>query len=365
MVAMPQPAKPRNRRDERITVLETLLVDGKVKLDESVCRNLTKRWADSAEQPTAVRIRAGFLRRDPPLTDQELADLNDAEDVEISDYSRPELPRVPLLSQLAGRSKGIGLRLALTLLFLAQTRRPDERNPSAVLPLHHDDDRPHGLIDLIANKAVHRDDEDGGRFAAVTRDNRLRQIRGALKLLADEAIGMVELPSRGRGTRTMFRGVHLLTETGTATTVPPRYEPPTNRADTVDLPFEFWTNGWVHVLTNREIAMLLMLTDNQARTNPTEDTTGQQFDRWVSPKSRIVKYDLTRATWDTHRNLQEFGLIHTLVHENRRPDGTAIGGRQAGYTGPHRFRITPEGFKEPALRTVLPLVKNSDIDLTF
>lgn len=347
-------AKPkRDHREERLRNLQALQVDGNKKIDETVRANLD-RWFDQGSQPQAIDLRAGFARRRRALTEREIGD------VEIVDRKDLNLPRKPPLASLTALQKGVGLRTALSLVFLAQTGK---RALGADGRLNIRTERStagdeFGLVDLIAVKATHRTFPDGEEYAATTTTNRKRQIRNALAELDKPHLRLVELSSAGRG-RPRFAEIRLRSEEGAHGTVPPRYKFPVPGEETIPIPPAFFLNGWVHALTNREIAMWLMLRDDRVRRG---EEPADRSDLRVDATRRLLEYDLKRTTWDTHQNLQAFGLLDVIVDESRRTNGTTLNGKRAE---PHRFQLIDGGLNTSGLEKVIAVVKDTETPLNL
>ena len=117
---------------------------------------------------------------------------------------------------------------------------------------------------------------------------------------------MVQLPISGRG-QPRFGDVHGNREEGAyGIDELPRYRSP-KMANAVTIPTAFFLNGWIHALTNREIAMWLMLRDLTVRANRPADTTATP-DVQINAKTRLRGHDLSLATWRSHLELEAFGL---------------------------------------------------------
>ena len=249
----------------------------------------------------------------------------------------------------------MGQRTALTVPFLVQTRQGTVGADGLLnIPVEAIDE-PFGLIDLIAVNAIHKPRPDS-TFASSAKENRKRQIREALKHLAAPDLQMVQLPISGRG-QPRFGDVHLNREEGAyGIDEPPRYRSP-KMANAVTIPTAFFLNGWIHALTNREIAMWLMLRDLTVRANRPADTTATP-DVQINAKTRLREYDLSLATWRSHLELEAFGLIHVERDPNRRENGTTVDGKRAA---PHRFRLRDEGLHEcPAIDRVIKALEDAD-----
>lgn len=355
-------SKPRKRdhRQTRLANLQALEIDGRKRLDEDVRANLRRWYEDGGAHPPHIEVRAGFLRRLHPLTSDELDAAGD-----IVDRPKPDLPRSPALARLTAIPKGVALRTALTLLFLVQTKPNALRRGARVdVPIVRDDDHRFGLVDLIAVNATHTAKPGGDEYAATSAINRQRQLRSALAQLA--GIGLVSLPSGGGRGAPRYHDVRLHSEIGNVEgTEPPTYTPPdARRTPTLTIPVEFFLQGWVHALTSREIANWLMYRDLRTQSDPPaplEDGT-VLCDLRIAARTRLIEYDLTRAAWDTHRNLKAFRLLDVWTDPRRRHNGTTDEGKWAE---PHRFRLTDDGLSTPGLQTVKAVLKDTTIPLNL
>ena len=338
MSASDQSPQPKLRRDvlqQRINGLETLRA-GLKPVDAEVRANLT-RWAQgTATAPTEITIRAGFVRRVLPLVEGV-----EYEEAKLVDRPKPVLPRQPPLAALASLTKGVGLRVGLTLLYLAQTG--DALGKDALLKPTIDgaDDEP-GLVDLIAIPASHNPSKHA-TFASNSRNNRKRQIRDAILQL--DKLGVAEVPAGGRKGELRFdEKVHLNRESGRTAAGAKRYTRPPSQNKTVSVPTTFFTNGWVHALNKSETAMWLMLRDLEERGETAADRL------LIRARDRLLEYDLSRAMWDTHSKLEEYGLIVVHRDPNRRRNGTTEAGERAL---PHFFELRDEGLARDGLSKVI------------
>jgi hypothetical protein len=316
--------------------------------EQKIRENLGMWLADGGHDGADIRVRRSFVARVPPPTPKELLDAG-----EITDNRKSGLVRVPPLAVLTALPRGVGLRCALTLPFLVQTNRAAALGSQGLIKIPiDDDDAPFDFLRLIAIPAKYR---GGGVWGGGPRANRQRQIREALKRLAEDDLKMIALPSGGQGVP-RFKEVHLRNETGAATLDPLPYTIPKPNVLTVDIPTAFFTSGWVHALTNREIAMWLMIRDLTARADPA--VVNAPVDGVPAPLwDRLTVYDVRKRTADTSRELEAFGLVEVIRdEENRRPDGTTRGGVRAA---PNRYRLTDAGLQKPAVATVVKRLRST------
>jgi hypothetical protein len=119
-----------------------------------------------------------------------------------------------------------------------------------------------------------------------------RRIGDAISWLSAEKLIYVENQGSGKPVR-----VRLLDQGGTGRP----YERP--RGVYVNLPVEFWKNGWVAQLSAKAIALLIVLLDMQG---------GKRREKgaWVAPQTARLTYGLSADTWGRAvRELVAIGLV--------------------------------------------------------
>ncbi len=172
----------------------------------------------------------------------------------IAEEHDPELdsdiPRRPLLSRLIA-PRGLAMRLYLTALYDVQVRqRPGSvhTNDRPIWPTSVDDAGWVGLLAVTATVSAK------GRSEM---DNRVRQVKSAIDRLVRE--DAVFLP-HGSRPRNRFENFLLRNDGGVAPGLPAEsnYITP-RRNEGVSIPVEFFTNNWVHCLTDSEIALWIGL----------------------------------------------------------------------------------------------------------
>lgn len=309
----------------------------RVDSDALSCELLRARW-QASNMPSTIAIRAGFLRRMDPLTVDEL------QGVTLDDRKRPDLPRRPPLSTLVEKPKGVALALALTCLFLTQT----SKRPSSLLPPVQAS-RPNelNLADLLARRAVH---DEGSSIAADASVNHARQVMTAVRSLMDlELLKKVS----GRGPNTIE--LRLMSEAPNRGG-PLSYKRTQADEEVVHVPVQFWLNGWVHALSSREIGCWLMFRDLLERYGPQgppkrDGSSGGGLQ--ICGADRLREYDLTRACWDAHQMLTDFGLMTYFADPNRLESGLVVDfqSRKLDLEA-HRFTFTDEGLHNRAVQTV-------------
>lgn len=311
-------------------------------VDQRARDNLAQWYRSGTQKPTVIAVRPGFIRRYPALTDDELRGLD------IRDRPQTKLRYPPPLAQLVSRPRGEGLRLALTLLFLAQTGRRDFLAADGRLDIGIErGEAPLGLVDLIGIPAAHSLSIGEKTQASTRESNRREQILAAFNLLSSKGIGMVELRNPA-GSRARFDDAHLRYESGDRAGLPLRYRRPHSSDVTVDIPVDFFLNGWIHTLNKREIAMWLMLRSEMQMLSSAPPA--DEFPITVAGYTRLTRYDLALGVYETNPALTAYGLIEARRDPRRRADGTAEANQRN--LPPNAFKLTDDGLTSDALITV-------------
>lgn len=293
---------------------------------------LSAQWATEkfdllgGATPTELVIRREFSWRstDPPEA--------------ISDRKPPARQHRPPATRIMD-SRGAALRLYLTILAVAQKSLARTAPHSDPLPLMGD----FGWVDLVAGRLKK---QGALRMVASDRDDRLRTVHTALRSL--QRAGLVELPNEGAPKGT-YDGFVTLREGGLFVPSSVRYTVPTAKNAPMSLPYTFITNGWVHVLEDSEIALLLMAACGFGSLVVPSMGPG-----WVAipAATRLGRYGLSRDAFDAHRMLKRFGLLE--VYGVGRHDEDLSRVRDFGKKEPqlHRLRLRREGFDADAFEVV-------------
>lgn len=272
-----------------------------------------------------VRLRNPFVFNDIPAPG------------EYSDRKLPPREHRPPATRLI-TSQGVALKLYLTALFEAHTQGRPGAQP--------DNGRPHvgpsraapGWIDLIASGA-----EDSGGDVFLTRaEKRTRQLRDTLKRLHKD--GLVFLPRLAEPGHKYEK--FLLADEGgprAAGTIL-RYKIPTPAEASFTLPVGLFTNGWISVLTDTELAFLLMLAFYQAR------SPGQEFR--IRSETRLRHLGLGRDAYEAHQLFEAAGIATVTADPTQRGDGTNEDYGTDGKPLPHAFTFLPAGLDNDALTAV-------------
>ncbi|MCT9003470.1 hypothetical protein [Streptomyces rhizosphaerihabitans] len=133
--------------------------------------------------------------------------------------------------------------------------------------------------------------------------------------------------------------------------IPDSYEsPPT----AISLPVEFFTNGWIHLLTDSEIRMYLTLKHLASRYPREHSLRGI----YCIDRDREWLYGVSRDVYEAHLTLARFGLIELVQNDSRHKDGKIVNYKEFLKKGavplpPHRFQILPDNsFYRPAAEKI-------------
>ncbi|MBO2459857.1 hypothetical protein [Actinomadura violacea] len=271
---------------------------------------------------TGVRVRRHFVHRPDPPT------------VEVSDRALPPPDQRPPATRLL--KSGLALRFYLIALCAAQmrTRRGQPGNELPLLP----EAGGVGWVDLVA---VPAEPEMSGRYAASRASKKQRQIQSALKTLSSPGVQLVHLPNRNKRYKT-YEGFRLLDEGGVrALGDPVPYVIPPKDAKTFALPTGLFSNGWIHLLEDAELAFLMMLAEATA-----PDRQGE----WVkiTSEERLLHYGIGRDAYAAHKTLSAFGLVKVHADEGRHGDGKVMDYNKGAQPQLHALKLEPDGFEEPA-----------------
>lgn len=254
----------------------------------------------------------------------------------------PSKERLPPLARLIS-PRGLSLQLELLALFVAQAA-PERigREGQLRVPLQASINDT-SWADLVL---AHTTADPQASRAVRSMDNRLRQLRYAFDVLSEPSLGLVELPRHGARTG-KYDDLRLMNELGTRPTgAPVPYQPPAGTETALQIPVDFWLQGWVHVLTDSEVAAWLMFRNAQA-TLPSSD--GKIV---VHGDMRLRLYGLSKEVWNSYRLLERFGLLGVDRPTGRRRDGTWQDFDKNEPPVPHLFWPTDEGLAKPAVHAV-------------
>ncbi|KXK62661.1 hypothetical protein AWW66_06970 [Micromonospora rosaria] len=260
-------------------------------LADGVAERLDHLWRTGGrDDTTAMGIRPSHIKIRAPFV-----------------YARRDDARSPVVPLLV-QTQGLQLRLQLLLLFDAQCRYSPGtpvRNPRNIV--RRADDQYAGWRELVLSD-VRPAKSYGGDNAPprVKAELRRRQIIEALARL--EQRHLVKIPRQAKGNR-RYDEFQLLSEV--ASSEHPDYTVPSRAA--VTLPREFFTNLWVWVLSDAEIATYLMLRFVRARRPRRHDESGV----FVTSGWRETLFRLHRSTWRSADMLYRLRLIDKMPSAGR------------------------------------------------
>lgn len=276
--------------------------------------------APDSEAP--VRLRRSFSYLSQPIQDRR-----------VSDRTTPSRDLRPPATRLMS-SKGTALRFELTAIAIAQ--QPGTRlTKYSIKPARSGDT---GWADLVASPV--RDSIRGGRIHRTALDKRREQVKSALQSL--ERAGLVRL---GGGIK-RYENFELLDEGGVAERqgdllLP--YKLPKRELSVFDLPAGFIENGWIHVLQDSEIALILMLCCGAG-------AFVDQVDGIAIPsETRVRHYGLGRDSFSAALfPLESLGLLK-VNSQGRHDDGQVVAYEPDGDLPKlHRLELLAEGFEKSA-----------------
>lgn len=265
-----------------------------------------------------VRLRRGFIQGPEAVTG--------------SDTVLPAAAERPPASRLIS-SRADALRTELVLLFRAHcTARPGTRPSGPALTTTHDGIL--GLLDLTFLPA--RQGEGLKRYHS-ERDNRLRRLKSAIDILASPGFRLLtRAASTGRG---RYRYLEMQREDRNPRHPPEPYTVPRVKDDVIVLPREFFTNGWLHVLTDREIVGYLMLLARGG-----SDVAIPAYDR-------VKRFGLGPDAYKQLQRLEDFGLVAFEQDPNR--GGFGVHGYNEGARPmPHTWTVLADGLMRTGMDVV-------------
>lgn len=275
---------------------------------------------------TGLTLRHGFSYREKGIS-------SDASDRKAPP---PEM-RPPATRLITGR--GGALRFELMLIAVAQAnRKAGTRARLKDLPIESVGSAGSlGWTDLLSADAVDSQNRD---VYITARVKRARSVRSALNSL--ETAGLVLLPER-QGARGRYENLFLLNESGRDVLGEvEEYRVPRAADTTFTMPEGFISNGWLHVLEDSEIALLLMVACGK----------GGFLDGGLiamDSQIRLQHYGIHRDSFSAARKtLEWFGLLH-VEELGRHDDGRA----EETELRVHRLGLLRDGFDEPAPQLVV------------
>lgn len=235
--------------------------------------------------------------------------------------------------------RGLSLRLYLTALFETYTQ---SQGRSGYTPLN---DRPLrgraqsiGWSDLVSAPDTSNPNTS---IRVSPRSKRVRQIQSALNTLSDSAVQLVHLPNYRRPAN-RYEGFTLLDEAGARPGDAEIYKTPNGTESTFMVPAWWFTDGWINVLEDTEIAFLLMVAHAQAEVQ--QEYPGSVI---VPSRKRLDSYGIGRDAYEeAHRVLSRVGLASVEPDRMRRVDGKVRGFSHGIQPNLHRLTLA-RGLRSP------------------
>jgi hypothetical protein len=312
------------RRRDRLTVMEHPM-----RQSTAVLRKLAL-----GSRQTVIRIRPDFVYNSRPAA------------VGASGRNAPAREHRPPATRLIS-SRGAALRTILIALFEAQVRSRPGTYPDNSRPLFT---RPEviGWTDLVALDATA---SGSGPTYVSTRSKKGRQFCRTLDRLAAEQLVMLPVGKFGNiheGFLLMHeRGFHLADANDRwsyryGSRNNDRYRTPRRGDTTFSIPTELFTNGWIHILEDSEIALLLILAYLQAKAPGSEFT--------INSEERVLNFGLGRDSYQTHTMLQRLGLATVTNHDR---EAHAEGFDHRKFAAPLAFRYHADGLRRSGPETLI------------
>ena len=325
-------ARPPNARER--AVLATRL-DRLAQMEQSTAdadARLQALAAGRSSPPGDIRLRHGFVRLFNPDSNADTSSRK-----ATSREQRP--PSTRLMSP-----RGRALSFLLIALFEAQMRlAPGQAAARNELPLKAENDCA-GWTDYIATDAQ---DATEGRIFISVRTKKARQIQSSLTRLCDENLVSVP-PAAGRHRR--FEDFVLMREDALPTGDNDVYRVPEHESAFFTVPSSLFTNGWIHVLEDSELVLLLIAARMRSRHGDTPQP--------LPSGPRKLHYGLSRDSFEAaHRMLDYLGILDVISDYQRNADGKVDGFRDRG-AQPHLLRFHPEALDKPAYPTIVDTIKD-------
>ena len=277
-----------------------------------------------------VRIRHGFVRLFVPDAAADTTTRNATR--------RDQRPPSTRLMSPRGRS----LSFFLIALFEAQMRlgagQLATRNK---LPLKAENDHP-GWTDYIATDAQ---DATEGRIFIDVPTKKVRQLQSSLTRLHKENLISVP-PAKGRHRR--YEDFVLKREDARPVGDNGVYWVPEHESDFFTVPAWLFTNGWIHVLEDSELVLLLIA----ARMRSQHGDAPQP----LASGPRKLHYGLSRDSFEAgHRVLDYLGILDVISDYQRSADGKVEKFNDRG-AQPHLLRFHPEALDRPAFPAIIDTI---------
>ncbi|CAM5673580.1 hypothetical protein MAUB1S_11896 [Mycolicibacterium aubagnense] len=239
---------------------------------------------------------------------------------------------------------GIALPFHLIALLEAQARtKPGMKPGPSPLPLKGLGSKKPGWTHLVATSA---ESSGSGRSRSSVVDKKLRQIHSALKRLRYE--NLIDCPNAA-APRGKFEGFLLTMEDERRRRTNDLYRVPEHDGSYFTVPLTLFTNGWIYVLEDTEL-VLLLITMRSRYLHGDEELT-------FSGGVRTVHYGVGPDAFEAHRVLEYLGLIDVISDYRRQSDGRVYKYQEQG-AAPHKLVFQPDALENSAFPTFLTEIEN-------
>ncbi|MDO3013294.1 hypothetical protein P5V34_04740 [Mycobacteroides abscessus subsp. abscessus] len=235
-----------------------------------------------------LRVREQFIRLLAPAADVDTSDR--------SASSRRHRP--PCTRLMSGR--GSAIPFLLTALLEAQSRTaPGHKCHSNTTPLRGHTGAATGWTEYIATDAQA---SANGRTLTTVRDKKIRQIVSSLNRLHSE--NLVFLPHRD-DPQGKYENFLILREDGSPTADNDAYSVPEH--DYFPVPITLFTRGWIHVLEDSELTLLLITARLRHKRGPQLQP--------LDATARKLHYGLSRDAFEAGHRMLDYLEIADVVSD--------------------------------------------------
>lgn len=275
-----------------------------------------------------LRLRSGFIRL---FTPPARADYSDRSVVPPED--RP--PSTRLMSP-----NGIALKFLMIALFEAQSRtKPGYRPAGNPLPLIGRSTSDNSWSRYVASGTKASGE---GRHRMSPADKKLRTLKTTIDRLEKEEL--VDCPNRDNP-KDKQEGFLLQREDAIIGRAGDLYSVPADDEDHFTVPATLFTNGWIYVLEDSELALLLI----GARLRHRNGDIGQR----LRAGTRVLHYGLGRDSFAAHKMLDRLKLMEVLPDEARWLNRTHSEDYLTQGAQPHSLQFLPDGLQKDGATTLL------------
>lgn len=334
-------------RDDRIKQISRRL--DRLREHSTEFTQATASAAEVADTLDEVRIRDVYVALEKPTT-------------EGSDRRLPPRPSRPPATRLV-TPQGSLLRFSLLTLLEAQAGgTPPGARPRNTRPLvSRSGGSDTGWRDLFPTVARSNNPGKLHRTHLRAHEKVSLQLMNTLDRLADtDLYEMVRFGDPDLRGMPRYENFELLHEGGRRPGGPNiDYHVPDGAEATFALPSEFFTKGWVYVLTQNEIALLLAAAHKQSFHPPTDDDDDRAGLWRLDGPQRISSYGLGPDAYNRHPFLEALNLLHVVPDPARGANGRQAGLGDSGGARtskdllPHQMRFLPEGLVHDAMPKVV------------